>query len=151
MLPSSITVKGLCLFLLLCIPVRIAISIILRQYGHVPFNKVEHKVEHTNKESEEQQPVKDLKQTKPFTLLQFAGVLYLLLAVAMAGLFITNGRRTGREVFGGKIWWNSHRSVHALFYGVFAILALLNKPFAWGFLLGDALYGLIVFIIHHFL
>ena len=47
-------------------------------------------------------------------LLPYLGYLALLPALGFIFIFTTGSRRTGKEVFGGKIWWNNLRPVHAL-------------------------------------
>jgi len=60
-------------------------------------------------------------------------------------------RTTGPDVFGGKIWWNHLRIVHAFLYLLFIILALQRKTFSYIPLLIDALLGLFSFLIYHFI
>ena len=83
------------------------------------------------------------------SLLSVMGYLALLPAIAWIFLYFTNGRKTGPEVFGGLIWWNNWRIVHALLYILFSIYALQGKHFAWKVLLIDALVGLTAFIHYH--
>lgn len=75
-------------------------------------------------------------------LLPALGALALLPALGFAILYAFDLRKTGPEVFGGAIWWNSLRPLHALLWGTFAVLALRHSPHAWKVLLADTLLGL---------
>lgn len=81
--------------------------------------------------------------------LPIMGAIALLPAIGFSYLFITGGRKTGPEVFGGKIWWNFLRPFHALLYFAFAISAMQKKRWSWVFLLIDVIFGLTAFLIHH--
>lgn len=82
--------------------------------------------------------------------LPYLGYLALLPAIGFLYIFITNARETGLEVFGGKIWWNSLRPLHAVFYGLFAYNAINKNRGAWVYLLIDVVVGLISFLAHHY-
>ena len=83
--------------------------------------------------------------------LPYLGYLALLMATGFIYIFLTGSRKTGAEVFGGKIWWNDLRPVHALFYGLFAYNAINKNPNSWIFLLIDVIVGLISFLIFHYI
>jgi hypothetical protein len=53
-------------------------------------------------------------------------------------------------VFGEKIWWNDLRPFHALFYTLFASMAIMRNPLAWIWLLVDVLVGLVSFLVFHY-
>ena len=55
-------------------------------------------------------------------------------------------RTTGPEVFGGKIWWNDLRMVHALMYLLFVMYALRGKSSSYQVLVADAMIGLVAFL-----
>ena len=82
--------------------------------------------------------------------LKYMGYLALLPAIGFIYIFLTGSRQTGAEVFGGKIWWNNLRPVHALLYLLFAYNAILGRKNAWIYLLLDVIIGLISFLIFHF-
>jgi hypothetical protein len=86
----------------------------------------------------------------PLALLPFAGYIALLPAFGFAYLYITGTRKTGPEVFGEKIWWDSLRPVHSLLYFSFAISAIRKNRSSWTFLLFDVVLGLTSFLIYHF-
>jgi hypothetical protein len=86
----------------------------------------------------------------PVDLLPFAGYIALLPAIGFAYLYLTGSRKTGPEVFGEKIWWDSLRPVHSLLYFSFAISAIQKNKSSWKFLLFDVLLGLTSFLIYHF-
>ncbi len=81
--------------------------------------------------------------------LQLLGYAALLPALGFAYIFLTNSRKTGGEVFGDKIWWNSLRPVHALLYALFAYFAIMKNKNAWKILALDLVIGLSSFVIYH--
>ena len=83
------------------------------------------------------------------TNLMYMGYLALLPAIGFAYIFISGGRKTGPEVFGGKIWWNNLRPVHSLLYFLFAYNAIVGNTNAWMYLLADVVIGLFVFLGFH--
>ena len=76
----------------------------------------------------------------------YLGYLALLPAIGFTYLFVTGERKTGHEVFGGKIWWNNLRPVHALLYFLFSYNAIHGNRNAWIYLLVDVNIGFISFI-----
>ncbi len=83
------------------------------------------------------------------TMLQYLGYLALLPAIGFIYIYATDSRKTGPEVFGDKIWWNSLRPMHGLLYGAFAVSAIYGYGNAWYFLLADVIIGLVSFLIFH--
>lgn len=82
--------------------------------------------------------------------LKYLGYLALLPTFGFIYIFLTGSRKTGPEVFGGRIWWNNLRPIHAVLYALFAYNAITGNTNAWMFLLADVLFGLASFIFHHF-
>jgi hypothetical protein len=82
--------------------------------------------------------------------LPLLGYLALLPAIGFMYIFLTGSRKTGREVFGEKIWWNDLRPIHSLFYFLFAYNAIVGNNTAWMYLLVDVIFGLSSFLIFHF-
>jgi len=82
--------------------------------------------------------------------LPFLGYLALLPAVGFIYIYIFGARKTGAEVFGDKIWWNDLRPFHALFYILFAVMAIMKNKLAWIWLLIDVLVGLMSFLVFHY-
>lgn len=82
--------------------------------------------------------------------LPLLGYLALLPMIGFIYIYLTGSRQTGAEVFGGKIWWNNLRPVHALLYGLFAYYAINRAGFAWKFLLADVLIGFFAFMMYHY-
>lgn len=78
------------------------------------------------------------------------GYIAMLPAIGFAYIFLTGSRKTGAEVFGGKIWWNNLRPIHAILYALFAYNAINKNPNSWKILLADVILGLIAFIIFHY-
>jgi hypothetical protein len=82
--------------------------------------------------------------------LKYIGYLALLPAIGFTYIYLSGSRKTGAEVFGGKIWWNNLRPLHALLYFLFAYNAINCNKNAWMFLLIDVVIGLISFLIFHY-
>ena len=82
--------------------------------------------------------------------LKYMGYLALIPAIGFIYIYLTGSRQTGAEVFGGKIWWNNLRPLHALLYLLFAYNAILGIKIAWIYLLIDVIIGLMSFIIFHY-
>jgi hypothetical protein len=83
--------------------------------------------------------------------LKYLGYLALVPAVGFIYIYLTGSRKTGGETFGEKIWWNNLRPVHAILYLLFAYNAIIGNKRAWIYLLADVLFGLLSFLIHHYL
>jgi hypothetical protein len=83
-------------------------------------------------------------------VLPYLGYAAILPAVGFIYIWFTNARPIGAEVFGEKIWWNDLRPLHAILYGLFAVLAIQRYSCAWMVLLADALVGLTSFLVHHY-
>lgn len=81
--------------------------------------------------------------------LPIMGYLALLVAFGFMYIYLNDLRKTGVEVFGDKIWWNSLRPVHALFYFLFAINAIKKHRDAWYYLLCDVIIGFVSFLYYH--
>lgn len=81
--------------------------------------------------------------------LRILGYLALIPAAGFLYIYLTGSRKTGAEVFGDRIWWNSLRPIHAALYLLFAILAIMQYTCAWKVLLADVILGATVFGIHH--
>ena len=84
------------------------------------------------------------------TNLQYMGYLATLPAIGFFYLYLTGARKTGGEVFGDKIWWNDIRQIHGILYLIFAHLAINKNKNAWVILLIDIIFGLVMFINHHY-
>jgi hypothetical protein len=84
-------------------------------------------------------------------LLPYLGYVALLFVTGFIYIFVTGSRKTGVEVFGGKIWWNDLRPLHALMYSLFAYNAINKNPNSWMFLLIDVIIGLISFLFFNYI
>ena len=82
--------------------------------------------------------------------LKYLGYLALLPAIGFMYIFLTGSRKTGAETFGEKIWWNNLRPIHSILYFLFAYNAIIGNKQSWIYLLVDVLFGLISFLIHHY-
>lgn len=85
----------------------------------------------------------------PSSYLPWLGAAALLPAIGFLWIWATGARQTGAEVFGGRIWWNALRPLHATMYLAFAAGAFLRSRNAWMFLAADVLLGLTSFLTHH--
>jgi hypothetical protein len=87
--------------------------------------------------------------------LPLLGYLAILPMIGFMYIYLTGSRKTGAEVFGGKIWWNDLRPLHALLYGLFAYSVIQRSNIslmysAWMFLLADVVIGLGAFLVYHY-
>ena len=80
--------------------------------------------------------------------LRYMGYVALLPAIGFLYIYLTGSRPTGPEVFGAKIWWNSLRPIHSIFYFMFAYNAIQGNKHAWVYLLMDVLFGFSGFVVH---
>jgi hypothetical protein len=88
---------------------------------------------------------------KKYTVhLPIMGLIALLPAIGFFYIYFADIRKTGDEVFGDKIWWNSLRPVHGALYAIFAYMALQKDPNAWTILLLDVIIGLSGFLYFHY-
>lgn len=82
-------------------------------------------------------------------LLRVMGWLALIPAMGFMYIYLTGTRKTGAEVFGEKIWWNSLRPVHSALYFAFAWLAISGeRGMAWKVLVADVVLGLSAFAVN---
>ena len=82
--------------------------------------------------------------------LKYLGYLALLPAIGFLYIYLTGSRKSGPETFGAKIWWNDLRPLHSILYFLFAYNAIIGNKQAWLYLLADVLFGLISFLIYHY-
>ena len=82
--------------------------------------------------------------------LPLLGYLALLPAIGFMYIYLTGSRKTGKEVFGEKIWWNDLRPIHSLFYFLFAYNAITGNTKSWMYLLVDVIFGLVSFLVFHY-
>ena len=90
-----------------------------------------------------------IAKTAQSNTLQILGYISILPALGFFYLFLTDSRKTGREVFGDKIWWNALRPIHGVLYALFAYFAITKNKYAWRFLAVDVSIGLVSFLIYH--
>ena len=82
--------------------------------------------------------------------LKYMGYIALLPAIGFIYIYLTGSRKTGPETFGEKIWWNNLRPIHSILYFLFAYNAINGNKQSWIYLLVDVLFGLISFLIYHY-
>ena len=87
----------------------------------------------------------------PTQYLPIFGYIALVPMFGFIYIYLSGSRNTGSEVFGDKIWWNNLRPIHAILYGLFAYNAINKNTNSWIYLLVDVIFGLISFLIHHYL
>ena len=81
--------------------------------------------------------------------LKYMGFLTLPIALGFFYIFATGSRKTGAEVFGDKIWWNSLRPIHGTLYLLFSYNAFIGNRSAWIYLFIDVIFGLASFLVYH--
>jgi hypothetical protein len=86
----------------------------------------------------------------PPNWLPYAGAVALIPAIGFFTIYLFDLRKTGPEVFGDRIWWNSLRPLHGTLYAAFAYLAFQKDPRAWMILAADAAVGLGAFLQNRF-
>ena len=74
--------------------------------------------------------------------LPYMAIVAVLIATGLMYFYLSGTRTTGPEVFGGEIWWNNLRPVHATMYMLFAALAAQKNKNAYWILFIDAMLGL---------
>jgi|TARA_B110000967_G_scaffold187915_1_gene210248 hypothetical protein len=82
--------------------------------------------------------------------LPILGYIALLPAMGFLYIYATGSRKTGIEVGGDKIWWNSLRPLHSFLYFLFAYNAITKNSQSWKILAIDVSIGLLAFLFHHF-
>jgi hypothetical protein len=82
--------------------------------------------------------------------LPILGYIALIPAFGMLYYYVSGTRKTGPEVFGGKIWWDKFRPLHVGLLLTFSYLAINKNKKAWIALLIDALLGLFLFTLHRY-
>ena len=92
-----------------------------------------------------------LAKNIPVNYLPVLGYISLLPAIGFIYLFLSGTRKSGPETFGDKIWWNNLRPVHAVFYLLFSYNAINKVKDSWIYLLYDVIFGLISFLIYHYI
>jgi hypothetical protein len=90
-----------------------------------------------------------IAKTISLNYLPYLGLITLTIGIGFLFIYFTGIRKTGAEVFGDKIWWNSLRPIHGALYILFSINALQKQQKGWIFLLIDVIIGLIAFLFHH--
>lgn len=78
-------------------------------------------------------------------------VIAMGISLGFAYILLTGIRKTGGEVFGEMIWWNSLRPIHSLLYGLYAYSAMTNMSDAYKYLVYDTILGFVSFVWFHFL
>ena len=81
--------------------------------------------------------------------LPYLGYIGIIIGLGFMYNFIFTKKRGG--TFNQIVWWNDLRPVHAIFYLIFASLALSKNKEAYIPLLYDVIIGFISFISHHYI
>ena len=82
-------------------------------------------------------------------VLPYFGFAAAVIATGFFTIYAFGLRKTGPEVFGEAIWWNTLRPIHGALYAIFAALALQKNRSGWIVLAADAALGLGAFLYHH--
>lgn len=84
------------------------------------------------------------------SVLKTLSVLIGMMALGFFTIWAFGWRKTGPETGGKPIWWNHLRPLHALAYGIAAVLAWTGRGWLAGCVIAiDALIGLAAFVNHH--
>ena len=83
--------------------------------------------------------------------LPYLGYLGLIPAFSFMIIYLFGLRKTGRETFGNKIWWNSLRPLHSLLYFIFSYMAIKGNRNSYILLLIDVIIGGLSFFGYHIL
>jgi hypothetical protein len=84
------------------------------------------------------------------TILMYMGYVAIVIGLGFLTIYFGGLRKTGKETFGDKIWWNDLRPIHGVLYLLFAYFAISGNNSAWIWLLLDVLLGLIAFLWFHY-
>ena len=90
----------------------------------------------------------------PRSLLPYASILALIVALSWLAIYIGDLRPSGGEAGGidsgtKRIWWNEFRPLHAGLYIAFAALAFKKNRQAYKVLLADAGLGIGLWVWHY--
>ena len=84
---------------------------------------------------------------------KLVSVILLAISLGFAFIYIFGWRKTGMETQGAPIWWNNWRPFHAITYGLGAyLLWTKTELYGWSasdLIFWDAMVGLLVFTNHH--
>ena len=83
--------------------------------------------------------------------LPYLGYILMFPALGFILIYMFGLRKTGRETFGARIWWNNLRPIHGMFYLLASLMAIKKDRRCWVVLLLDAVLGLMAFTAHHFI
>jgi len=72
---------------------------------------------------------------------KIVSIIAIFIAIAWIYKYFTHDSKTSRGAYGGKVWWNKMRIVHAVIFIIFAILVIQKNPNAWLLLLFDVVIG----------
>ena len=81
----------------------------------------------------------------PTKYLRYMGFLLLGPVIGWSHSYFTWSTKS-LGAFGGPVWWNKMRPIHAGFYFIFSLLAINKNKNAYLVLLLDTLIGIIAFI-----
>ena len=85
----------------------------------------------------------------PIKYLPYFGIITIAMAIGFIRAYFFNKKDTG--FFGGDVWWNNLRLVHAFLYLSFSISAFVKYNYSWVFLLVDVLIGIISFMNQYYI
>ena len=77
-------------------------------------------------------------------------IIGLILCLNWFRIYFMHPRNTGPEVFGGEIWWDHLRPVHAIMHGLFGVMAYKKSKYAYIPLVIDVGIGLGSFLNYHY-
>lgn len=82
--------------------------------------------------------------------LKLFGIVLVAISIGFLYLYSTGGRMNAPEA-GGYTWWHEMRLIHGMLYTTAAIYAFRGSSYASIPLVIDVVFGLILFLHHHYL
>ena len=82
--------------------------------------------------------------------LKYLSIPLFIISFGFLYLYFMNGRLNAPEA-GGVTWWTHLRILHGLLYLCAAIYAVQGNKLVWVPLLLDVWFGLIYFLVHHYI
>jgi len=86
--------------------------------------------------------------------LPYIGIITLIMGIGFIYIYLFGNKKADSQLewTGDKgIWWHHFRPIHGLLYITFSIMAFKKNKYSWLLILIDAMFGLGLFINHHYL
>jgi len=86
--------------------------------------------------------------------LPYIGIITLIMGIGFIYIYLFGNKKADSQLEWtgeSKIWWHHFRPIHGLLYITFSIMAFKKNKYSWLLILIDAMFGLGLFINHHYL